>query len=1049
MNYYQTKTHEYLSAKIRPIHVIRVLSLLLFSSTFISAQFNEYNPDYNWLTIRGKHVRVHYHEEAERTAKTVAKIADEIWEPITSLYQYEPDVVDFVIKDIDDFSNGATFFFDNKIEIWASSLDFDLRGTHNWLRNVISHEFTHLVQIQAGMKLTRTVPVVYLQFLNYEDKRRPDILYGFPNFIASYPIPMINIPAWFAEGTAQYMRREFNYDNWDTHRDMILRSYALENKMLTWNQMGVFDKTSLGNESVYNSGFALTLYLSQKYGEEKLREVTHKLGKLTNFTIDAAFEEVLGKNGNEIFNEWSSFLKQDYAKRIAGVEQNKITGEMIAPVGFGNFFPVFSSDGNKVLYISNKTNDYFSLSSVFLYDLKTKSEKKIISKVRSTVSFIPGTNKIIYAKLGDDNPKWTNIHDLYVYDIDNEKEERITFGYRANNPSVSNDGKKITFVFQNDGTVNLGTCDIDGKNFRKLTVFDKGEQLYNPRFSNDDSFILFDFSYHENRDIGRIDTSGANYKLITNLSADERHPFQAKDGKIYYSSDETGIFNIYSVDPSTGVKKQLTNVTGGAFMPAVNGNGDIVYAGYSADGYKIFLLNKIEQEMVDESKKYIWINNPPIGEDRPNGDITKFNITSLRNFNDFTLPDYQVEKYSGFFSSISFLPFVRIDNYTTSSSTWDRIKPGVYITSSDILNRFAIFGSASLNKRLERDLYFLFEYRDKFPILHSLGLKPEWGVELFSVSRVADFDIDFGIDSTFTPPRIDYKVPIEVTYNLFEVDFITRHKILSDATKMELRFIYSQYVSTIGSFIIPETNNALYPTSNDKYFVGRNFQIKLTHENVIPNIDTDINPIGRKVDLQYNYEFNRYNNESNFEVVDGILKPLYNDFNFHRLELNWKEYFDLGSKNTLTLQFRTGTILGPEVPDFFDFYLGGLIGMKSYPFYAVSGNEVGWLNLTYRFPLLTDIDTRLGHLYIDKVYLSVYGDFGNAWNGKFPSLSEFKKGVGAEIRIKMNSFYLFPTSIFFNAAYSFDKFTRVIRGENVTYGKEFQFYGGILFDFSL
>ncbi|MEK6553230.1 MAG: biopolymer transporter Tol, partial [Bacteroidota bacterium] len=204
-----------------------------------------------------------------------------------------------------------------------------------------------------------------------------------------------------------------------------------------------------------------------------------------------------------------------------------------------------------------------------------------------------------------------------------------------------------------------------------------------------------------------------------------------------------------------------------------------------------------------------------------------------------------------------------------------------------------------------------------------------------------------------------------------------------------------------------------------------------------------------KVEFQYNYEFNRFNNEGNYTVVDGFLEPLYNDFNFHRLELNWKEYFALGSGQTLTAQFRAGSILGKAVPDFFNFYLGGLVGMKSYPFYAVSGNKIGWINLTYRFPLFKNIDARIGHLYVDKIYLSVYGDFGNAWTGNFPSLNNFKKGAGAEIRIKMNSFYLFPTSLFFNAAYSFDRFSRKILGENVTYGKEWSFYGGILFDFSL
>src|SRR3989339_242334 len=336
----------------------KIILIFLLTLSPLFAQYNEYNPDYNWLTIKGKHVRVHYHEEAERTARVVAKIADEVWEPITSLYQYEPETVDYIIKDIDDYSNGATYFFDNKIEIWASSLDFDLRGSHNWLRNVISHEFTHMVQIQADIKFGRAIPAFYIQYLNYEDKRRPDILYGFPNFIASYPIAGINVPAWLAEGTAQYMRKEFGYDDWDTHRDMILRSYALENKLLTWNQMGVFEKTSLGNESVYNSGFALTRYISQKYGEAKLREVTKALGKLKNFTVDAAFEDVLGKDGDEIYNEWKTFVTNEYRDRTKKISENLVTGSRIDSLGFGNFYATFSSDGKKIYYISNQSSDY-------------------------------------------------------------------------------------------------------------------------------------------------------------------------------------------------------------------------------------------------------------------------------------------------------------------------------------------------------------------------------------------------------------------------------------------------------------------------------------------------------------------------------------------------------------------------------------------------------------------------------------------------------------------------------------------------------------------
>jgi outer membrane protein assembly factor BamA len=183
-------------------------------------------------------------------------------------------------------------------------------------------------------------------------------------------------------------------------------------------------------------------------------------------------------------------------------------------------------------------------------------------------------------------------------------------------------------------------------------------------------------------------------------------------------------------------------------------------------------------------------------------------------------------------------------------------------------------------------------------------------------------------------------------------------------------------------------------------------------------------------------------------VKDGVLLPVYENFNFHRLEVNWTEYFEIFKDHTLTAQFRAGTIFGPPVPDFFDFYLGGLIGMKSYPFYSISGNELGWLNLTYRMPIFKHIDGRLGLWYFDKLYFSVYGDYGNAWTEGSPRIKDFKKGAGAELRLKMISFYIFPTSLFFNASYSFDKVERKNLGSLAVYGKEWRFYGGILFDFN-
>ena len=153
-------------------------------------------------------------------------------------------------------------------------------------------------------------------------------------------------------------------------------------------------------------------------------------------------------------------------------------------------------------------------------------------------------------------------------------------------------------------------------------------------------------------------------------------------------------------------------------------------------------------------------------------------------------------------------------------------------------------------------------------------------------------------------------------------------------------------------------------------------------------------------------------------------------------------------KHTLSFSLRGGTIFGPEVPDYFDFYAGGLLGMKGYPFYSLGGNELTTLNATYRAPVWENIDVRLFHLYFDKLYASVNYDFGNAWNGD-PVIKKFKKDVGFEFRLESYSFYAYPTRIFFSGTYGLDSFSLTRNDVTVHYGKEWRLYFGVLFGFDL
>ena len=141
---------------------------------------------------------MHYHEETENTARESATVAEAIYHPITDFYSFKPEEkTHLVLLDPDDYSNGAAYYYDNKIVIWASPLDFELRGSHRWLQNVITHEFAHIVSLQKSMKMGTRIPGGYLQIMNYEKENRPDVLYGYPNSIISYPFPGTCIPPWF------------------------------------------------------------------------------------------------------------------------------------------------------------------------------------------------------------------------------------------------------------------------------------------------------------------------------------------------------------------------------------------------------------------------------------------------------------------------------------------------------------------------------------------------------------------------------------------------------------------------------------------------------------------------------------------------------------------------------------------------------------------------------------------------------------------------------------------------------------------------------------
>ena len=91
------------------------------------------------------------------------------------------------------------------------------------------------------------------------------------------------------------------------------------------------------------------------------------------------------------------------------------------------------------------------------------------------------------------------------------------------------------------------------------------------------------------RDVVLVDPSDGTERPLAAGMADERDPVADGEGGFLFSSDRTGIFNIYHRGLD-GRLTRITNTIGGAFAPRIVGD-DLLFTAYGDDGFEIRRLD--------------------------------------------------------------------------------------------------------------------------------------------------------------------------------------------------------------------------------------------------------------------------------------------------------------------------------------------------------------------------------------------------------------------------------------------------------------------------
>ena len=131
----------------------RFFKTLMFSAFFlITAVLNL--PASTLKQVETEHYIVVYTPGQEFYANEVIKVAEDIWDDLVTAYGMLKDYqkIHIYIRDPGDFANGMAIPGKNRVDIYTTNLEAGIRGTSNWIRNVISHEVSHVFSIKAANK---------------------------------------------------------------------------------------------------------------------------------------------------------------------------------------------------------------------------------------------------------------------------------------------------------------------------------------------------------------------------------------------------------------------------------------------------------------------------------------------------------------------------------------------------------------------------------------------------------------------------------------------------------------------------------------------------------------------------------------------------------------------------------------------------------------------------------------------------------------------------------------------------------------------------------
>jgi Tol biopolymer transport system component len=944
---------------------------ILFAALFVasSAAHAKFDPSFVWTVLETPHFLIHFHQGGEEIAKRAAVIAENVHSRLVPRMKWEPrEKTRIVLVDAMDEANGYTSPIPyNQIVLFltqpAGGPGFGLTAYDDWLRLLITHEYTHVLHLDMVTGGPETVQKILGRIY-------------FPNMFQ---------PEWMIEGLATYEETEQTGGGRGRSpgAEMEIRTAVLENAFPDLGQASVFPDSWPAGDLPYLFGEGFTRFIADKYGREKLAEVSLVYSsRKFPFLVGSTGEKVLQENYEQLWNEWKHELGNRYGKQRDELTSKGLTGSLpLTRKGFVTANPAFSPDGTKIAFGVVQGDEY---PGIYLADADGSNAKKIAENVfpssasGTALSWSADGTRLYHTRI--EITRNTDYYDdLYYYDVTRKREVRLTKGLRARDPHPSPDGRSLVFIMNRMGMTRLAVLDLstvrkrpaEEKDIVPLTPWSV-EQYETPRFSPDGSRIAAGIwrpgGY---RDIILLDPAGKVIEDVTHDRAVDLGPAWSRDGRyLFFSSDRTGIFNIYAYEPGTKKLFQVTNVLGGAFASSPSpDNKTLAFASYSSTGYDIHSMS------LDPS---VWKPAEPYVDRYPSMQYAEIPVETS---------SYPYSPASTIYPRF-WLPWF---GYSYESGTM----VGAFTFGQDVVQRHQYTASVLYGPKNGRIWYGIdYFYDGLYPTLHF---------------HASDNDVTY---SDFLQDARGIK------------DYVERDRTFGVSLILPLLKIASQHELTIG-YRWKDISN-------------------LTDLPPWPGYGGPLPAQGDLVSGRLSYLYNsarRYafsispEQGRTFEVgAERFDRSLGSDFEFTKYTADWHEYLNVPMKHHVLLaRAFAGTSTG-QAPPQGAYQLGGdnpgditltlndqTVTLRGYPANVLRGQKAALGSLEYRFPI-TNLergwDTK--PFYYRRLHGALFFEAGNAWDDTYHE-QDLRRSVGAEVRLDMTLGYYLPLTIRFVFAKGLDQ----------------------------